>query len=242
MAGCFRSSGCGKGRRAGFVRVALAVAFVLCGLLPAMCWLSALSDVVLAQEKKKKTGLKWKDYRDPEKAIFAYDPNKDRTVSEEFIRWDMKGFKSQILDDEPDLPKRILEIGEELNKDPVLIVAHLHMTKYEKQCDYSPIIKSPWRCNAPNDAPQEKIYIDEGGRKVRKFDTWAEGIKVSWARSSSQDRVTESFPEGAGKLVCNIAVQIQTLDEYLDKKTKGKKEYDVKIWKPLWDKVKKETK
>ncbi|MEW6355892.1 MAG: hypothetical protein AB1696_06190 [Planctomycetota bacterium] len=248
MARNVRSLGCRKGCQARFVRMALALAFVLCASLVVPCHLPTSTDVVHAQERKKKTGLKWKDYRDPEKATIDYDPEIHRTLSKEFIEWDMKGSwyprDCPILQEEPDLPDKILYIGEEVKVDPSLIVFLFSVfSQYGKAEPWS-IVKSPMSQLAPQNTPEEKVYNHPVKGRLIKFDAWAEGIEAAFEPMAKNVRLTDALKphEKALKSWCTTIRQMQALDEILDKKTKKGKEYDVRLWKSLWDEVKKKIK
>jgi len=219
------------------------------GILAAGVGLTALDGLVgseenavyAKEEKGKKTAkLKWKDYRTPEKATITYDPETDRTLSKEFIEWDMKGYGSPILKEEPDLPGKILEIGGELKIDPAVIVAYFR-TKISYGRDPSiQGIRSPWRLNVSKNTPEEQKYKSPNGEFVM-FPSWGDGTKACWGSSGPHTDLWEKFPDFK-KSLCTTITQMQMLDEMLDKKTKEGKEYDPKLWKPMWDAVKKKVK
>ena len=228
----------GKSRR-GFVNMGL-LGLVGVGVLAVNIGLPLLEEAVsvigdfditnnevYAQGKNgKKTKLKWKDYRNPKKATITYDPETDRTLSKEFLEWDMKGYGSPILKDEPDLPQKILEIGEELKIDLCVVVAHFKLHgKYGNGID------------------DGKLRYGIKGRQFIKGNSWAEGLQNSWKPFSN----CISFSDIVSSIdfikpLCTLATQMQMLDEMLDKKTKEGREYNIKLWKPLWDAVKKNVK
>jgi len=207
-------------------------------------------NAVYAQGKNgKKTKLKWKVYRNPEKATITYDPETDRTLSKEFIEWDMKGFcypkKCPILEEESDLPGKILEIGEELKIDPCVIVANFNLfSRYGKNAMYS-ITKTPWNYPVTESTPEDQRYKNPGGKECLKFSNWGEGIKSCWNLFSRFTNISELSISNSGvdkKPLCLTITQMQLLDEMLDKKTKEGKEYNIKLWKTAWDAVKKKVK
>jgi len=202
-------------------------------------------NAVYAQGKNgKKKNLKWKDYsRNPEKATITYDSGTDRTLSKEFIEWDMKGFwypkKCPILEEEPDLPQKILEVE---GVDPVIVFSNLRWSAGYGKDPICSIIKSPWKRNVRNDTPENRRYRCPEGEFI-VYSTWEEGIKDSWgALKVSQDGLLSTIYGGSTKKVCILITQMQLLDEMLDKKTKPGKEYDVRLWKTAWDAVKKKVK
>jgi len=221
------------------------------GILTASVGFGALDGLVGNEENAvyaqgKKTKLKWKDYRNPEKATIDYDSQIHQTLSKEFIEWDMKGFwypkKCPILEEEPDLPQKIIEIGEELKIDPCVIVSQFIInSQYGKNSPFD-ITKSPWGYPINKEVSEDKVYMASNGRRLMKFDTWADGIKACWEPLAKNIKLSDALKPQNPKPYCTTATQMQLLDEMLDKKTKPGKEYDIKMWKPLWDAVKKKVK
>ena len=184
-----------------------------------------------AQSETFTQQAKWKDYRNPRTACSAFDPDKDRALSPEFIVWDMKGMNSPIVQEEEDFVKNLLSICLENKVDPAYICAGLRSGHYGA---YARKYRSVGAFPAPPGTPPEKVYI-LGGVRWLKFESWSEGLEyyVSqnqplllwniWKRNGDGPPKVHEAPD-----LCLLILKMQYIDT--------KQAYKYK-WADVWNKV-----
>ncbi len=158
--------------------------------------LDAPGNVAYAQGPKKKSSanLQWKVYdpTHPERLTIIYNPTKERTISKDFLKWDMGGMKSPILESESDFPENLLKDCEESNLDPMVVVVELrYLGKYGSGAGMN-------YCNT----------------RFNSNGTWQERIRNHWKQFSHDMVFNEVFrPPYDAKALCVIINEIKFIED-----------------------------